>query len=251
LLNHGYSLDMYDIVIPVGPNDYAVLLQQLEYTKKNCLGYRSIFIVGAPSVEALVVCDPTVTWIDEGIFPFKLGEMHMYANANVPKRNGWYFQQLIKLYAGSVIPGILERWLVVDVDTFFLKPVEFIRDGKCLYGVGTENWHPYFYHMDRLLGLRRVGPHSGICHHMIFEQKYVQEIFAKVGEPFWRAFMAHVDPNQYSSSGASEYEIYFNYMLTYHADAIQIRSLLWKNVKTLDLDSICHYISWHHYDRGS
>jgi len=247
---------MYDIVIPVGPNDYSVLLKQLVYTKKNCIGYRSIFIIGAPSVQKIIESVSDVIWVDEGIFPFKLVDMHSYANANPyeSSRNGWYFQQLIKLYAGSIVPGILDRWLVIDVDTFFIKPVEFIHDDKCLYAVGTENWYHYFYHMDRLLGLRRVGPHSGICHHMIFEQKYVLEIFAKVetrGLPFWRAFMSEIDKNQYHLSGASEYEIYFNYMLTYHAESIQIRPLMWKNVRTLDLNSPCHYISWHHYDRDS
>ena len=48
-------------------------------------------------------------------------------------RNGWYLQQLLKLYAGLTIPNILENYLVVDSDVFFLKPIHFYEDGKFIY----------------------------------------------------------------------------------------------------------------------
>ena len=43
-------------------------------------------------------------------------------------------QVLVKIkYAGIVIKNILDKYLVIDSDTFFLKPTSFIKDGKCLY----------------------------------------------------------------------------------------------------------------------
>ena len=36
---------MFDIVIPVGPNDENVINQQIEYTKKNIIGYRNIYLI--------------------------------------------------------------------------------------------------------------------------------------------------------------------------------------------------------------
>lgn len=242
---------MYDIVIPVGPNDIEVFEQQIEYTKRNCIGYRNIYIISASHIR---VNDTSLIFYDEANFPFDLKTMHLYPKSDKSYRNGWYFQQLLKLYAGSILPGILDRWLVIDSDTFFLKPTEFIKDNICLYANGVEHWYPYFNHMNRLLpGLKRVLPISGICHHMMFEQKYVKELMnaveGRTQMPFWHSFMTKVNPEEYYPSGASEYELYFNYMLTFHPECITIRPLRWANVETLDLDSDLDYISYHHYMR--
>ena len=50
-------------------------------------------------------------------------------------------------------------------------------------------------------------------------------------------------------SGASEYEIYFNYMLKYHSDKIKIRKLNWKNANSIDEKENFDYISIHYYIR--
>jgi hypothetical protein len=246
---------MYDIVIPVGPNDSFLLVKQLEYTQTNCIGYRNIYIVASTQVESFV--PSSCIFIDEGIFPFKLTDLHTFANSDASQRNGWYFQQLIKLYAGSIIPDILPRWLVIDADTFFLRPTSFIRDNKCLYANGTEYWPYYFDHMNRLIpGLNKVEPISGICHHMMFEQRFVKELMNLVeqnGDPFWITFLSKVGSEhkygEYGAAGASEYELYFNYMLTFHRDEITLRPLKWRNVETLDLSLEYDYISYHHHSR--
>jgi hypothetical protein len=53
-----------------------------------------------------------------------------------------------------------------------------------------------------------------------------------------------------TDSGASEYEIYFNYMLNYHNDKIELRKLNWSNQDNLDvLSPELDYISYHWYIR--
>ena len=42
---------------------------------------------------------------------------------------------------------------------------------------------------------------------------------------FYEIFLESVDKENFTLSGASEYELYFNYMLLYHADSINIRYL--------------------------
>ena len=59
-------------------------------------------------------------------------------------RNGWYLQQLFKLYAGIIIPDILDKYLVIDSIHFFIKPVKFIENNICLYNYGFEYNFPYF-----------------------------------------------------------------------------------------------------------
>ena len=51
------------------------------------------------------------------------------------------------------------------------------------------------------------------------------------------------------TSGASEYEIYFNYIFKYHVDSVKIRKLKWINTDILDINSDNDYISYHWWMR--
>ena len=242
--------DKIDIVIPIGPNDMNKINNQIEYTKKNIVGYRTIYLI---SYDNSLKIDDCIT-IPENIFPFSLETVVKYHGKL--SRNGWYYQQLLKLYAGFVIPDILDKYLVIDADTFFLKPITFYENGKALYNYGTEHHKPYFIHMEKLHPeLKRIdGSKSGICHHMLFETKYIKELFKMVesnhsdekSEEFYDIFLKNVDETDYEKAGASEYEIYFNYMLCKYPDNIQIRKLNWKNVNNLN-DLNYDYVSnhWH------
>ena len=250
-------LDKFDIVICVGPNDFEVINIQIEYTKKNIIGYRNIYLI-TPNEDLKI--DNCIT-IKENIFPFgrancqnrrKITEKQKEKGADC--RTGWYLQQLLKLYAGICIPNILDRYLVVDADTFFLKPTTFIENDKCLYNTATEYHKPYFVHMENLgIGLKRYDEKiSGICHHMMFETKYVKEIMDHVenifNQNFYNVFLNNIDNEQFS--GASEYEIYFNYMIINHSDKIKIRNLQWSNINSLEfLNSNYDYISYHWHKR--
>ena len=162
-------------------------------------------------------------------------------------------QQLLKLYAGKVIPGILDKYLVIDSDTFFLKPTTFVEDNKCLYNYGTEYHLPYFHHMTNLDNdFVKIDKYkSGICHHMIFETKYINELFNRIeknhNDYFYNVFLNLITETQ--ASGASEYEIYFNHMLKYNPNKIKIRKLNWKNGNSIETNSNLDYISVHYYMR--
>jgi hypothetical protein len=238
----------FDIVIPVGPNDASVICDQLHYTRKNILGYRNIYLISKSPLEI----DGCIH-ISESSFPFTIDTVTKYHGKS--KRNGWYLQQLLKLYAGSVIPGILETYLVLDSDTFFLKPTRFLEDGtgRPMYAYGKEYHVPYFNHMAKLdLSFKKISEKSGICHHMIFQKKYLDEIFALVesrhGCKFYEAFLRLVNPSDFPHSGASEYELYFNYMLQ-HPSEIVLRNLQWKNVHKLTHSGRNDYESVHWYMR--
>jgi hypothetical protein len=237
---------MFDIVIPVGPNDKYIIDKQIEYTKKNIIGYRNIFLICYDHTISINGC----TTINENIFPFTLETVSKYHGKL--SRNGWYLQQLLKLYAGITIPDILDKYLVIDSDTFFLKPTTFIENNTCLYNFGTEYHLPYFNHMSKLDGslIKVDSSKSGICHHMIFETQYIKELIRKIennhNDTFYNVFLKLV--TDIHGSGASEYEIYFNYMLIYHVDKIKIRKLNWINTNTLNTNNY-DYISYHWYMR--
>jgi hypothetical protein len=50
-------------------------------------------------------------------------------------------------------------------------------------------------------------------------------------------------------AGASEYEIYFNYIFKNYSNNVEIRQLNWSNLKTLNINTDFDYISCHWYDR--
>lgn len=245
--SHIDKINKFDIVIPVGPNDKSIIEEQIKYTKKNIIGYRNIYLI---CYDPLLTIDGCIT-INENIFPFNIETVEKYHGKLT--RNGWYLQQLLKLYAGKIVQDILDKYLVIDSDTFFLKPTTFVENDKCLYNYGTEYHKPYFYHMKKLdENLNRIYENkSGICHHMMFEKKYIDELISKIEknhiELFYNIFLKTVTDK--NGSGASEYEIYFNYMLKYYPDKIIIRKLNWKNTNKLETNSNYDYISYHWYMR--
>jgi len=247
---------MFDIIVVVGPKDLNILNKQILNTKRNIVGYRNIYIL---SYYPFIKVENCII-IPEQIFPFKLKDISEIHGKN--ERNGWYLQQLLKLYVSLVIPKILDRYLIIDCDTFFIKPINFIDKltDKELFNIGEEYHEPYFNHMKRLHPsfIKVLQNASGICHHMLFNRKYILELinivenYHKNKKPFWKIFLENVDINlrKEGGSGASEYEIYFNFMLIYHSDKIKIRELKWKNTNKLeDLYNNYDYISYHWYLR--
>ena len=246
------------IVIPVGPHDKSTIEKQIKYTQKNIIDYRNIYLI---CYDPSIIIDGCIT-INENIFPFNIDTVVKYHGTQHRYRAGWYLQQLLKLYSGKIIPNILDKYLVIDSDTFFLKPTTFVENNKCLYNYGTEYHKPYFDHMEKLdKDLTKIDQSkSGICHHMIFDKKYIDELISKIeknhNELFYNIFLKTVAKTLRGMSGASEYEIYFNYMLKYNPDKIQIRKLswteqyggadkLWMNETNSNYD----YISYHWYMR--
>ena len=268
---------MFDIIIPVGPSDVSIITEQLLFTKKNVIGFRRIYLVCYDviniqnNLSLLQKDDESIVLIDERIFPFHLQEIALYLGRN--SRNGWYLQQLLKLYSGIVIASILDHYLVIDSDTFFLKPTTFVNysNSSCLYNVGTEYHKPYFDHMKRLhYSFERYLPFSGICHHMMFETRLLVIMFdmvelfhmskdgistCDVKKPFWQLYLEMIDKKEILFSGASEYEIYLNFLMGINRHKIHIRHLLWKNINHSphdskeDLDLDLDYVSCHFYDR--
>ena len=224
-----------DIVIVHGPSDDEILPYTISQIRKYVKDFRNIYIITHDAdidlfdEEVFKGCKV----IDEKTFPFKIQDVDKFIQT--PKRNGWYLQQLLKLYASLVIEDMLDDYLVVDADTLFLKDISFKSSGKYLFNMGDEYHIPYFEHMKRLHpSFEKMVKLSGISHHMIFNRMILSEMMMLVERhhnftPFWEVFLREVVPEQRHGSGASEYEMYFNYMLKNHKDKIIPRKLRFEN----------------------
>jgi len=239
---------LFDIVILVGPNDTTIIEKMIEYTKKNIIGYRNIY---------LIYYDPEIKFnecitINENIFPFNKNILASYLGYN--NRLGWYLQQLIKLYAGFTIKNILNNYLAIDSDTYFLKFTTFFKNKLPLYNFGNECNIPYFEHMHKLHpSLTKQTHYSGICHHMMFQTNIISELFKLVEyyhkESFYKSFLKCINNKDIMGSGASEYEIYFNYLHIYHKNKFLVRQLKWENTNLSFQNNNLDYISCHWYIR--
>ena len=253
IINYNNMNNEFDLVICVGPNDNDIVEHMLSFNKKNIIGYRNIYLVCAnPNINI-----PGTITIDERIFPFSKDNLiNKFGNNN---RNGWYLQQLLKFYAGNVIPDILNNYLIVDCDTHFLKPTKFITDdGKYIYTTGTEYNVHYFDHMNRLdPSLKKIHPLSGISHHTFFDTKIINELIDKVEKnyqnekKFWEIYLGVIDTKQFMGSAAAENETYFTYMYLYHKEKMAIRQLNWDNVSRFHPSYVNKYdfVSLHWYMR--
>jgi hypothetical protein len=265
LCNENVVNDTFDVVVPVGPNDLWNISTQIEHVKQNVVGYRNLYII---SCDPDVLIDNCIT-IAEDIFPFSKDTVAKIHGKR--SRNGWYYQQLLKLYAGNCISGILPRYLVIDSDTYFLKPIVFTEPdtNKYLYNYDDQLRIAYFIHMEKMgltkeneYKLHRVAKVSGISYHMMFETKYLNELFCMIEEiymtknntgkkPFYEIFLELVDEQHYDGSGASEYEIYLNFVLKYHTDKVKLRKLnfvdaVWRD-EILTYPHGFDYVSCHYY----
>jgi hypothetical protein len=241
---------LFDIVIPVGPNDISFIHLLIQYTKQNVIGFRNIYLV---SYDDSLIVEGCIT-ISESIYPFSKPDICAILGQDC--RQNWYLQQLLKLYAMFVIPDILDNVLIIDCDTFFLKPTRFLDDSNnSIHYHLYENNEPYFLHMNRMhSSLARIDiEKSGVSHHMMFQKQYLTELFELVQQnhnmDFWKAFINCIDPTAFS--GASEYEMYFNFMLKYHPDKIILREPRFKCIGKLEeLHTDAYdFVSYHHWCR--
>lgn len=248
------NINVFDVVIPVGPCDVSFLEKHVQYIQQNVMGFRNIYLI----VYDDTIKIPGCITISESVFPFSKSDI-LFPSVHIGKvlynRDGWYLQQLLKIYSMFVIPNILENILIIDADTVFLRPTHFIQNNKFFYGYSSENHLPYFKHAAKLHpSFTKNDPNkSGIVHYMMFQRKYLKKIMDMVEQrhenPFWRVFLDQVDTTEGSS--ASEYELYFNYMLRMFPDKIELRELPTSSVSSYNDITTQHsvVVSCHAYKR--
>ena len=232
-----------DVIIPLGPRDEDIIGRCIASVRKWVHGVRHVFVVAYKPMEI-----QGAYVIDESQFPFTKQQI---AEKTSEKYAGWYLQQLLKFYAPLMISNALDNCVIVDADVVFYRRVKFIENGKFLLDKNHEIHQPYFEHMKRLHPSFEAWKKnfSGIVNCMIFNKQILVEMFDKVEgyqkKPFWEAFLDCVTEKH--SSGASEYEIYFHYLMNNHFSKVVLRPLQYSNFgqrwETPSGD--WHYVTYH------
>lgn len=211
-----------DIVIPFHPKDFGTIEECLLSIKKYVKKYNNIYIVSHKDHNFA-----GTKWINLDNFPFN-GDSVIKKHGKT-KKNGWYLQQLIKLYAVLCIPNATSTIVVIDSDIIFCNDIYLYDDDVNLpnlniqYDVikGKAQCHqPYFHHMKKLHpSLKRMHTNiTGINQVFPIKKNIILDLFKMVEDyhnnkyKFWELFLMLSDGN---ASDASEFEILMNYILAY------------------------------------
>jgi len=211
-----------DIVIPFHPKDFGSIEGCLKSIKRYVKKYNNIYIISHKNHNF-----PDTKWINLDPFPFN-GESVIKFHGKTSK-NGWYLQQLIKLYSVLCIPNATSTIVVIDSDIIFCNEINLYNDDinipnlNIQYDVvkGKAQWSPaYFQHMKKLHpSLRRMYKDiTGICQVFPIKKQIILDLFKMVEDyhnnkyKFWELFLKFADGN---ITGASEFEILMNYILLY------------------------------------
>lgn len=238
-----FSNELIDVVIPCAKKDVEILDLCIQGIKKNGKNIRDIIVISSENFTNKAI------WFDEKKFPFSKEDIanEIFGNNLQYKedflygprsRAGWFFQQLLKMYAMFVIPNISENILVLDADTVFLNPTEFLNfKNEPLFAYSKENHKPYFDIAKKILPYfhKAYDEYSGITHHMLFQKSILEELFSEIkkynNEEPWRAICHSIDKNNIHGSFFSEYELYFNFVFL-TTEQGHIRHLNFKNINS-------------------
>ena len=201
-----------DVVIPAHSKDLEMLECCIASVRKRVSNVRRIIVVSKTQFTS------SAEFFPESSFPFALSQL----------QSGWHLQQCLKLYAPTVIPGLLDRVVVHDSDLKWLRPVLFVSEvGHGLYNTSTEpcdiTEFGYEMWLQQVLGLSRINPvECGITHCMLFDRHVLYQLHAELsnahaGLPLWKIFN--------SSKRPSEYELYFQFVFQTFPELVRIRQL--------------------------
>lgn len=204
---------MLDVIIPSTASDLdniPIIIECLMANLSDGLG--KVFVVSNGVKEV-----GSVEFINEAEL---VGFTKNSFNIGIGNRNGWVFQQLIKLSGDKV--STTDDFLVLDADHFLLKPHKFVDGGKYKFYTSSEYHHPYFSTMDRLFCGRysKLLDKSFISDKMVLNKAVLREMkdeIESVNGIDWREAVLKSYPNG-NFCGFSEFETYGTFILSNHRD---------------------------------
>lgn len=201
-----------DVIIPCTKKDQSNLNRCVKSIRKYVRGVNNIYIITKDKIKSKEKIIP------ETEFPFSFQEIKNTGKFDSNLRVGWYLQQLLKFYSPFVIPNVTENILIVDSDIVFLNKIDLFHQNIPKYAYEKKPIvNSYYKHLKKLLPqIETYENRTAICQHMIFNKEVLKKLFKEVKnthkEEFWKAFIHSIEPQYKYLSGASEFEIYYNFL---------------------------------------
>ena len=217
-----------DILIPTIEKDLPILTHAIAFAKKNILHpIGQIYIVGQKNEKIKKFCEEnSCLFVNEDkIFPFTAKDIH-YVTRGMINRNGWLFQQLIKLNADKICSS--DYILAIDSNTIFLRPQIFLFHTRVIFHCSKILFSSYQKMFHRLLKKKPSCKFSFLSHHMLFQKDKLKKMKKKIekihSKPWYDAIISLTDKKEFA--GFSEYETYGNFILShYPQECVLLHSL--------------------------
>jgi hypothetical protein len=245
-MNASAAAPAYDVVVPYHPKDAPILPLCIKSLRSFAARAATIYIVSAeePAAFGELQALGDVKWIPESAYPISIEDVQAILQSK-KGRQGWYYQQFLKLYCFDAIPGLRDTVLLFDSDLVLYRRIEFVGAGGVLKFDWSRQYNPpYFEHMARLLGPRSKRLNmkcSGIVDHIMTTREIVTDLLRTVehihGKYAWKAILELLPPRDREGSGFSEYELLFNWTFIYFPKKAQMRKLAWGH----EIQAFHHY----------
>jgi len=245
-----------DVVIPTCLKDINTLQWAINGVKKNVENLRNIYIVCNRRYKHYI---KEGIFIDEEAYPFSINDINVNNTAD-GRKAGWWLQQLLKIYSFQIIKHISSNILIVDSETIFYNKYTPIKGNIAQYAVSNEINNEYRDHMKYLLSDINIFNNriSGICHQMLFQTHVLQNLLDRVEKynldmrgiymPFWKIMLTLSERYKIYYS---EYDIYFNFMLTFHKNTVNLtNSVSWDISPIIPKSTNYTYITAHSHLRN-
>ena len=254
-----------DILVPTCAKDLDTVNEVIQRCRQFIKDVGKIYCICPSEVAEKVKGVDTI--VDDASFPFtksQVAELIESKIVSINRKVSWYYQQLLKLYAHRVIPGLRSAHMIVDSETLFYNPVSFFFKKDALYCITNEVSQEYRRHAKRMFpDMEFFHPQiGGVCHQMLFRRHVLEDMFDRAAkqyrkekgkvEPLWRIMLLRaLEPqNGLSIEEYSEYDIYFNYTLYYFSYTSKIANFPWDVTTTIPKTSELLYLTAHAHLRN-
>ena len=261
------------VLMPIHYKDLWIAEHSISFLRRNLQHpIAEIVVVSARHEKIQEWCDHEgLRWLDEAeILDWTVAEIGEALPDWATSRDGWLFQQLLKLSVNEFC--VADSILILDADTLLLKKMAFHLNGAVRLDYSHERNLLYLQTYEALLGKKPSSWMSFVTHHILMEKSVLKAMKEKIEQHSGKAWdQAIIDfassdiwsekqKEIYPFNYFSEYEIYGNFRKSYEG---KVRSrYFWnyscRNFKADSLDveefvsslpSVYSWVSFHSYNR--
>lgn len=203
-----------DLIVTLIDKDIIIAEKTLESVRSHSLNkVRYIFIIAPDTIKIREFCNKhNCNFINEDLVsPFTSQEL---VNKGITKsRVGWIKQQLIKLNSDN-LSSILDRYLIIDADTFLLKNQFFSINNRDVLKFSDEFHFLYKKSCSILLGKYFYSFKSFISHHQLVQKNILTEMkshISRLHQKEW--YDVFIEVAMTNSNYVSEYELYAQFCI--------------------------------------
>lgn len=240
-----------DVVIPIIEKDLEIAKYAINSIRKLVMHKIGKIYLVAPNVDNIV------TFAKQHNCEF-IDENQVLPDPEIKKYGGWIIQQFIKLNMQDIVEK--DHYLVVDADTFFLRPVVFMQNKLYLINVHYDCCQLRKRYAANMLNNKKTYAYDFVPHHMLFSKKILQQMKQHIEnihhDVWYKAFLKSFIDDPSHVRGFSEYELYATYLTEFSNEKFKFVSSanlpmhrnFWESVEQVIKSYAANYksISSHH-----